>query len=148
MTAPRELSERECRELLEPGGVGRLAICVDDYPDIYPVNFAVDQGCIVFRTTPYSKLGTSDWDVAVAFEVDHQNWSTQQGWSVVVKGLASRIEDPAECDRLRELGREPTPWAGGMRRMYVRVTPREITGRAVGDGSRTDPPPLAEAYIG
>ena len=132
MTTPPVLTPVECATLLDSGGIGRLAVCTPTGPLIYPLNFAVDGQSIVFRTSAYGTLGSIGWGIEVAFEADHFDWSTRRGWSVVVKGRADIIEDPAEADRLRELGREPTPWAGGVRRLYVRVPWREITGRTVG----------------
>jgi nitroimidazol reductase NimA-like FMN-containing flavoprotein (pyridoxamine 5'-phosphate oxidase superfamily) len=34
------LSADECRELLETRGVGRLAVVVGGYPEVFPVNYA------------------------------------------------------------------------------------------------------------
>jgi nitroimidazol reductase NimA-like FMN-containing flavoprotein (pyridoxamine 5'-phosphate oxidase superfamily) len=141
MTDQRALNPQECATLIDDGGVGRLALCTEAGPQIYPLNFTVDGQAIVFRTSPHSMLGASGWGVEVAFEVDHLDWSTRRGWSVVVKGRADVVEDPADADRLRELGREPAPWASGLRRLYIRVPWREITGRTVGTESLGSSPP-------
>jgi len=133
MTYPRELTPVECIERISDGGVGRIALVTADGPMIYPVNYHVDGHAIVFRTTPYSSLGALVRSERVAFETDHLNWRAQEGWSVVVKGRAEVIDDPAEVDRLRERGHDPRPWAQGMRRMYVRVPWDEISGRVVGE---------------
>jgi nitroimidazol reductase NimA-like FMN-containing flavoprotein (pyridoxamine 5'-phosphate oxidase superfamily) len=133
MTTPRELDHVECAELISDGGIGRIAFATPEGPEIYPVNFTVDSHAIHFRTTAYSRLGRIVDGKDVAFEVDHLNWSTRQGWSVVLKGRAEVIDDPDEVDRLRELGHEPQPWAQGMRRLYVRIAWKEITGREVGE---------------
>ena len=130
---PRELSLQECEKLISGGGVGRLALCSPTGPEIYPVNFVVDERAIVFRTTPYSSLGTHAALSNVAFEVDHIDYGAREGWSVVVKGRAKVVEDPDEVDRLRALDRDPRPWAGGIRRLYIRLPWREITGRMVGE---------------
>ena len=143
MTTPHELSPTECATLLDSGGIGRLAVCTPTGPLIYPLNFTVDGQSIVFRTSAYGTLASLGWGIEVAFEADHLDWSTRRGWSVVVKGRADIIEDPAEADRLRELGREPSPWARGVRRLYVRVPWREITGRTVGTEWLGSSPPAA-----
>jgi nitroimidazol reductase NimA-like FMN-containing flavoprotein (pyridoxamine 5'-phosphate oxidase superfamily) len=148
MANPRELTPQECATLIDDGGVGRLALCTKAGPQIYPLNFTVDGHAIVFRTSPHSMLGAMGWGVEVAFEVDHLDWSTRRGWSVVVKGRADVVEDPAAADRLRELGREPTPWAGGLRRLYVRVPWREITGRTVGTEWLGSAPPAPMTQFG
>jgi len=135
MTSQRELSPRECHERLQSqsGGVGRLALCTPLGPTIYPVNFTVDSHAIVFRTSAYSELSTFVRHADAAFEIDAIDWGTRRGWSVVLKGRTEIIEDADEIDRLRETAREPRPWATGLRRMYVRIPWREITGRVVGE---------------
>ena len=45
-----ELSESACWALLRTTSVGRLAVWVEDHPDIFPINFAVDHGTVVFRS--------------------------------------------------------------------------------------------------
>jgi nitroimidazol reductase NimA-like FMN-containing flavoprotein (pyridoxamine 5'-phosphate oxidase superfamily) len=135
MSTLRELTPRECLERLQSqsGGVGRLALCTPLGPTIYPVNFTVDAHAIVFRTGAYSELGTFVRNADAAFEIDHIDWGTQRGWSVVAKGRTEIVEDLDEIERLRELGHEPRPWARGLRRVYVRIPWREITGRVVGE---------------
>src|SRR5215217_8199581 len=100
MTIPRELDPQACLELIEDGGVGRVAFCTAAGPQIYPLSFTVDGASIVFRTAPSGVLGTFGWGIDVAFEVDHLDWSSRQGWSVVVKGKAAIIEDGGDIDRL------------------------------------------------
>jgi uncharacterized protein len=150
MARNRELDPAECRQRLESqsGGVGRLAVMTRTGLMIYPVNFAVDGNAVVFRTSPYSALGSSACGVDVAFEVDHVDLDAREGWSVVVKGCAHIVDDPEDEDRLRSLGREPTPWAAGLRRTYVRIPCREISGRVVGAEWLASPRPLAHSWFG
>jgi nitroimidazol reductase NimA-like FMN-containing flavoprotein (pyridoxamine 5'-phosphate oxidase superfamily) len=150
MTSQRELTPRECYERLQSqaGGVGRLAVCTPLGPTIYPVNFTVDAHAIVFRTSAYSELSTFVRHADVAFEIDYIDWGTRRGWSVVAKGRAEIVEDPEEIDRLREVGHEPRPWAKGLRRTYVRIPWREITGRVVGEEWLGSSPPAAQTWFG
>lgn len=146
MKTPRELSPYECLQLIQDGGVGRVALCTPTGPMIYPLNFAVDGKSIVFRTTPHGTLGSLRWGLDVAFEVDQLDWNTRQGWSVVAKGRAEVIDDPDEVARLRETGHEPRPWASGMRRIYVRLTWTELTGRVVGEEWLSSSPPASQGW--
>ncbi|MEJ7772349.1 MAG: pyridoxamine 5'-phosphate oxidase family protein [Geodermatophilaceae bacterium] len=50
------LSTSESWALLRDGVIGRLAVLVDDEPDIFPINYLVDHGSIVFRTANGTKL--------------------------------------------------------------------------------------------
>ena len=133
MSHQQGLSEHECREHLEPGGVGRVALHTPSGLMIYPVNFTIDGRSIVFRTTTESTFGYSVVGADVVFETDYVNFGTRQGWSVVVTGTAEAIDDAEAVDQLRLSGSRPRPFADGPRTLYVRIPWREITGRAVGD---------------
>jgi uncharacterized protein len=150
MPDQHQLAPHECEERLrsQAGGVGRLALCTARGPSIYPVNFAVDGHAVLFRTGAYSDLSTFVRNSEVAFEIDAIDWGTRRGWSVVVKGRAEVVEDPAEIDRLRELGHEPRPWARGLRRTYIRIPWQEITGREVGEEWLGSARPAAQTWFG
>lgn len=150
MASIRELDPSECRQRLESqsGGVGRLAVKTPTGPMIYPMNFTMDGDTVVLRTSSDSTLGRSACGVEVAFEVDHVDLEVSQGWSVVVKGCVHIVDDPEDEDRLRSLGREPTPWAGGLRRTYVRIPCRDISGRIVGADHLASPRPLVHSWFG
>jgi nitroimidazol reductase NimA-like FMN-containing flavoprotein (pyridoxamine 5'-phosphate oxidase superfamily) len=126
----KELAVDECIELLRASVVGRAAICTPTGPHVVPVNFAVHQDSIVFRTTPYSVLGTYGWSGDMAFEVDQIDTEKHQGWSVVAIGRGELVEDVEELEDIR-WAHEPRPWADGARQMYVRLPWREITGRRI-----------------
>ena len=131
MNEPVELTYEECLELLHGGLVGRVAICTPVGPRIVPLNYALYDDAIVFRTTPYSELGTYGWNTDVAFEIDHLDYEKHQGWSVLAIGRAELIDDPDEVQDIRA-GWDPTPWAGGRRHLYLRLRWRDLTGRRIG----------------
>ncbi len=81
------LGEAECWELLRGAQVGRVAVAIMNHPDIFPINYVVDHGTIVFRTNEGTKLAASVLGPAVAFEVDGYDPAAGEAWSVVVKGL-------------------------------------------------------------
>ncbi|GAB2743466.1 hypothetical protein GCM10027273_22650 [Nocardioides pakistanensis] len=127
----QEMSQEECVELLAAGLVGRAAICTPDGPYVVPVNYSVHADTIVFRTTPYSVLGTYGWAGDVAFEIDEVDRERHEGWSVVARGRAEMVEDVEEIEEIR-WAHDPKPWADGARPLYVRLRWREITGRRIG----------------
>lgn len=128
---PVELAAEECLDLLRSRVVGRVALVTPGGPRIVPVNYAVHEDAIVFRTAPYSELGTYGWDTELAFEVDQLDEERHSGWSVVALGRGSLVEDPADLAGIR--GRwDPHPWAGGSRHLYMRLTWRSLTGRRLG----------------
>jgi nitroimidazol reductase NimA-like FMN-containing flavoprotein (pyridoxamine 5'-phosphate oxidase superfamily) len=90
------LGPDECWALLRSAAVGRLAISTADEPDIFPINFVVDHGTVVFRTAEGTKLAGSVLGRAVAFEVDGYDAYEGEAWSVVLKGSAREIDHMLE----------------------------------------------------
>lgn len=50
--------------------VGRLAVLAGGRPDIFPINYTVDAGTLVFRTSEGTKLTGASEDAPVAVEAD------------------------------------------------------------------------------
>ena len=126
------LTAEESLELLaaHPARVGRVAFVHEERQFILPVNYAVHEGAIVFRTGPGSKLAVAAGTLPVAFESDDVEERWHQGWSVVVNGEARIVTDEAEQQELLALDLQP--WAGGDKSFLVRVEPDEVNGRRLG----------------
>ena len=123
---PVELSQSECWVLLREAVVGRLAVSVDDEPDIFPVNHVVDHGTLVFRTAAGTKLSSAAGH-AVAFAVDGYDAATGRAWSVVVKGRAAEVT--SLYDVLDTMDLPLFPWHASPKPRFVRVEPATVTGR-------------------
>jgi transcriptional regulator with XRE-family HTH domain len=123
-----EMPEQECRQLIEPGGVGRVAFELAGRLSVVPVNFAMHDGAVVFRTAATTAMGRYGAG-PVVFEVDRIDEGMHEGWSVVITGTA-RIADPAEAKRLRA-GLSVEPWAGGDRDTYIVIEPEQVSGRRI-----------------
>jgi nitroimidazol reductase NimA-like FMN-containing flavoprotein (pyridoxamine 5'-phosphate oxidase superfamily) len=124
-----KLSSVECRALITPGGVGRIAFSAVSGPVVLPVNFTVVNGSIVVRTSEGSLI-EAHGDERAAFEVDHVDEALRQGWSVLVQGQAHRVLQPGELRHVRE-AITAVPWPGGERDVYVRIVPDQISGRRI-----------------
>ncbi len=125
----QELTDEECRRLLSERHLGRLALVDADGPVILPVNYTLDEGAVEFRTDPGSKLDAAAAGATVAFEVDAADERDRTGWSVVVRGQAGEVAEPADLQRLRAL--RLYPWAPGAKARYVRIRPASVTGRRI-----------------
>jgi nitroimidazol reductase NimA-like FMN-containing flavoprotein (pyridoxamine 5'-phosphate oxidase superfamily) len=126
----QELTKSECFELLAREHLGRVAVVDDLGPVVFPVNFVLDHHMVVFRTDDGTKLDAAIRGSRVAFEVDGTDAAVHTGWSVVVRGEAIEVTDPAEVARLRKL--PLSPWAPGAKNHYVRILPAVLTGRRIG----------------
>jgi transcriptional regulator with XRE-family HTH domain len=125
-----DLSLDQCQALIAPGGVGRVLFVEEGRgPVAIPVNYQMDGNDVVFRTGSGAGIGDGIQQVSVSFDVDHIDEALGEGWSVLLTGTASVVTDPAELERASALRIEP--WAGGDRPAYVRLRPRQVTGRAI-----------------
>jgi nitroimidazol reductase NimA-like FMN-containing flavoprotein (pyridoxamine 5'-phosphate oxidase superfamily) len=125
-----KLSRDECLSLLGGRSVGRVGITIAALPVIFPVNFAILDGDVVFRSSPGSKLTAAAQRAVVAFEVDEVDGMYHSGWSVLIVGPAYEITDPAELKRAHAL--PLTPWAPGAKGHYIRIRSEIVSGRRVG----------------
>ncbi|WP_028280815.1 pyridoxamine 5'-phosphate oxidase family protein [Arthrobacter sp. H5] len=122
-----ELTAGGCWELLRAAVIGRLAVWVDGHPDIFPLNYTVDHGTVVFRTRDGTKLAGALSDAAVALEIDGYNAETSRAWSVVVKGRAEEVQ--GITDLMDTVDLPLFPWQAGEKNRFVRINPTIITGR-------------------
>ena len=123
----KELAVNECWALLRDGEVGRLAVWVEDHPDIFPLNYAVDHGTIVFRSARGTKMSAALSDAPVALEVDGYISGSHEAWSVVVKGRAEGIREIGDVMDTVDL--PLFPWQAGAKDFFIRLVPTVVTGR-------------------
>jgi hypothetical protein len=105
--------------------LGRLAFVLDGRLELFPINYVVHDGAVVFRTGRGSKLSAVRVHTMVTFEVD----GVEDGvaWSVIVRGRVreiTHIYDPVEL-----AGLPLHPQQGGHKGHVVELRPAEITGR-------------------
>jgi nitroimidazol reductase NimA-like FMN-containing flavoprotein (pyridoxamine 5'-phosphate oxidase superfamily) len=130
-----ELDEEQCLSLIAGGGIGRIAYTSRFGPAVLPVNYALRDGAVVFRTAAHGPLdedlrtGIANADYKVAFEIDSIDTASREGWSVLIQGPAHHVTGTGE-DAVRQAGIES--WAPGDRELFVRIVPSRITGRRVG----------------
>lgn len=123
------LSEDEARALLATGAVGRVGITIGALPAIFPVNYCVIDGAIVFRTSPGSKLSAAAEGSVVAFEVDDYQLADRSGWSILAVGRAEVVDDPGLSRKVRDADLQPL--ADGRRSATVRIEPTFLSGRRI-----------------
>lgn len=121
------LSYDDCWELLAAGIVGRLALIVDDHPEIFPVNYVLERRSLVFRSAGGTKLWGADAGRSAALEIDGYDSRNEEAWSVVARGETEVISSQEEKAAVDSLHLEP--WQPGAKDNYIRLTPRALTGR-------------------
>jgi nitroimidazol reductase NimA-like FMN-containing flavoprotein (pyridoxamine 5'-phosphate oxidase superfamily) len=133
--APEQLDAAECLRLISPGGVGRIAYAGRYGPTVFPVNYVMHEGTIVFRTAHDSptdedlRTGITDAEYKIGFEVDELDPAAREGWSVLVQGSVHHVDSPEERASMPDAALQP--WAGGTKELFLRIRPTRITGRRI-----------------
>lgn len=123
-----ELTNDEALEMLATQSFGRLVTRRGDDIDVFPINYAVNDGKIYFRSAEGTKLFTVSFHTDVVFEADEVDHEAQKAWSVVVKGESRVLKDHFEILEAEDLPIKP--WIPSLKHNFVEITPKEISGRA------------------
>lgn len=131
------IAEAECWPLLAGATVGRVAVIVGGYADIFPVNFTVDRSdeqapAVLFRTDPGAKLAGLGRHPLISLEVDDLDLTDHTGWSIVVKGHAQQVRELADDERHRIEQIPVDNWDDAPKRHWIRLEPARVTGRRIG----------------
>lgn len=121
-----ELNTSQCWALLRAAPIGRIALLGDDI-EVFPVNYLVDGGSIVFRSDAGTKLQLIGSRSPCTFEVDEIDLADQLVWSVIVKGTARPVV--GHDDIVATFDMEVPTWQAGPKPTYVRIEPSCLTGR-------------------
>jgi uncharacterized protein len=125
-----DLDAAESWDLLAGSDLGRLAVSVGDYPEIFPINYLAHDGVVLFRTAQGSKLVNLTINRRVALETD--GYTDDFAWSVIVHGTARSLRTGAEIEAASRLPLHS--WIPTPENIYVEITPQKITGRRFARG--------------
>ncbi|HET9442009.1 MAG TPA: pyridoxamine 5'-phosphate oxidase family protein [Acidimicrobiales bacterium] len=134
------LTPDEARRLLASCEVGRVGVTMGALPAIFPVNYRVIDGAIVFRTAEGSKLAAATSRTVVAFEVDNYDSAERSGWSVLAVGPSEVVHDLDVTFKI--LAADLRPFAPGRRSAIVRIVPEFVSGRRIVHELDEGPAPL------
>jgi hypothetical protein len=129
------LSEAECMQLLDNGGVGRLVYNSRYGPTALPTVYKIDGESIVLGTWDPAlfdedlRTGIAHAEYQVAVEADQLDPETREGWIVLVRGAAHHLDTEAERAPFAGAGLEP--WIDGVPAHFIRVTPTSTWGNRV-----------------
>ncbi|HEY7814485.1 MAG TPA: pyridoxamine 5'-phosphate oxidase family protein [Nakamurella sp.] len=129
-----EMTPEACWDLLRRNQFGRLAVTVANEPEIFPINYVVQDGTLVFRTAQGTKLAALTVNDIVALEID--GFDQESGWSVVVKGRAHPAEWGADFEEAAHAGLRP--WVATRKQVFVRIEPTRVSGRSFVFGPEPD----------
>ena len=125
-----ELTLEECVARLEAHRVGRIALLVDEFPLIVPVNYRLvvlpGRHWIAIRTRPGGAIERAG--MHVAFEIDGLHEERREGWSVVVRGTLHHV-DPAAADFGERF--DPDSWLRDDPNAWMVIEAFQISGRVL-----------------
>ena len=120
----------ECLALLAGAAFVRVGFVTSQGPTVLPVNHLLYGDALYFRTAPGSKLGTAAAGERVAIEADNGHEPSRTGWSVLVHGRASIVNDPQLIEALHAQPFEP--WAlPADQAFWVHVELERVSGRRI-----------------
>lgn len=119
-----QMSTEECWEFLRTHEFGHLAFHLSDQVHITPINYAVDEDTLLFRTAEGSKLLAVVMNPDIAFEVDE--YTDDEAASVILRGTARQLEEDEEH---RAENVPLRPWVPTLKFNVVEIRPTEISGR-------------------
>ena len=121
------LVAEQCLELLETARLGRIAVTIGAVPAIFPVHYRLLDGQIVFRTRKGTDLQIGSANTVVAFEVDSVDAAWEQGWSVLVVGVARDMTDGVPL--AAAVQEAPDLWDAGADARCISILPGFVSGR-------------------
>jgi nitroimidazol reductase NimA-like FMN-containing flavoprotein (pyridoxamine 5'-phosphate oxidase superfamily) len=121
------LDEDACWQLLRTHVVGRLGVAVAGEVEIFPLNYLVHEGQIVFKSAAGSKVAAMAANARVTFEIDGYEPDSGEAWSVIVKGVAHELQRFSEIYAAEEL--PLFPWNASPKDFFVTIRPRQVAGR-------------------
>jgi nitroimidazol reductase NimA-like FMN-containing flavoprotein (pyridoxamine 5'-phosphate oxidase superfamily) len=121
------LDAKDCWECLRSTSIGRLAVIVNDWPEIFPVNYAIEHSALVIRTGEGTKVDAIRARPRVAFEIDGVDAEDGTAFSVVVKGNAKEINAPEDLQETLSL--DVAPLQSGTKNHFIRILAEEVAGR-------------------
>jgi uncharacterized protein len=123
-----QLALDECIDRLRAESVGRVAVVIDEFPVVVPVNYTFVETSglqwFALRTKPGSAIDRAP--TPVALEIDGIDSKGHESWSVLVRGTLHHVDPEAADFRARF---DPEPWLEIGRDAWLVVEPFAITGR-------------------
>ena len=119
-----DMTEDEAWDFLRSQEFGRLGFHLGGEVHIRPINYAVDDATLLFRTSEGDKLLGVVMNSDVAFEIDE--YDETHARSVLVRGTARKLEEDEE-HRTEDLPLRP--WVDTLKYNVVEIAVAEISGR-------------------
>ncbi len=141
MTMPshsEDLTRQECLDLLRRASLGRIGVSSGALPHVEPVHFRLVGDDVVLRVGQRTRLDIAATDNVVAFEVDSFDSRSRTGWSVMVTGVARRLDDPSMLEAVD--ASDLPPWSTEAGECVLAISTDVVNGERIGPSA--DPTPV------
>jgi nitroimidazol reductase NimA-like FMN-containing flavoprotein (pyridoxamine 5'-phosphate oxidase superfamily) len=128
------LDEEQCWKLLENTQHGRLVVSAAGETDVFPINCRAQNGVLLLRTAPGTKLAELTVNENVVFQAD--GILEDEAWSVVVKGKARVLDQSTEIAAAEALNLKS--WVPTLKDIYVEIKPSRVSGRHFNFGEQPE----------
>jgi len=124
----QEIVLEECIRLLREHHVGRIAVVIDGFPQVFPVNYRLVETSGVTWIAVGTQRGHAIERASInaAFEIDSVEPTQREAWSVLARGTLHHV-DPDAADFRKRF--DPEPWEAAERDVWLVVQPFAISGR-------------------
>ena len=123
------LGESACWELLPDTGVGRVAwVEPDGRILVVPVNFGRDGRAVIIRTGDTDLRAAAVAGSRCAFQVEDLEPGLRSGWTVLLDGTLTEVEDEDVAERLARL---VDPWLREPRPYVLLLQTLQVSGRSL-----------------
>ena len=121
------LAAEQCLELMTTSRLGRIAVTIGAVPAIFPVDYLLFDGQIIFHAGAGTNLHRAAANRVVAFEVDDVDLSSREGWSVVAVGMAREVKDHDAVSS--DADGAPRLWEPSSGSHVIAILPAFLSGR-------------------
>ena len=130
--AIRTLSKQQCLDLLGAAVIGRVGFVTGKGVEILPVGYRLGDGPRLFiAARAWGILGQlAESATRCSFEVDYHGLNVRSGWSVLMKGVLSRLDRDGTV-AYAALTHSLDPWPGYGDAKPVQFVPSSYSGRSV-----------------
>lgn len=124
------LDADDCWRLVGGHGIGRVVFTGDTYTQVVPTTYDALNGTAYFRAPTFGELARRVDGRIASLQVDDIDRGTFTGWSVLMTGIAHRVDDPAVVASLWALGR-PHAWFPGKQTQWIALPVDTVRGQLI-----------------
>jgi nitroimidazol reductase NimA-like FMN-containing flavoprotein (pyridoxamine 5'-phosphate oxidase superfamily) len=115
-------------ELLRSSRVGRVAVNGPWAPLMFPINYSLDGGAVVFMASE-EMCAAINRESAVTFQNDGYDKARNAAWNIVIKGIVEKMRNNGHLEMPVGFAPvAPEPWSVRGDGFWMRIVPETVEG--------------------